>query len=88
MRPVQAPGGVYLGPRRRVELQEKEPVHRFRIGLGAVCALACCGAGRAAFIPVTLLPEPDILAGFIDVTYDAGSLSFSAVAAPAVSPAR
>jgi hypothetical protein len=44
----------------------------------AAAVVACSGSGHADFIPLGLLDAPDVMAGFTDVTYDAGSNAFSA----------
>lgn len=53
-------------------------VQRTPMGICFAVALAWCARAQAAFIPVTLVPEPDILSGFIDVTYDAATDAFLA----------
>lgn len=53
-------------------------VQRTPMGICFAVALACCARAQAAFIPITLVPEPDILSGFIDVTYDAATDAFLA----------
>ncbi|MHC5005930.1 MAG: hypothetical protein ACYTGF_01075 [Planctomycetota bacterium] len=52
---------------------------RCRTIVGAAAAVAACsGSGHASFIPLGLLDAPDVMAGFTDVTYDAGSDAFLA----------
>ena len=52
---------------------------RCRTIVGAAVAVAACsGSGHAGFIPLAFLDAPDVMAGFTDVTYDAGSNAFLA----------
>lgn len=52
-------------------------MRRSSLIIGVVIAAACGRSADASFIPLDLRNAPDILSGFIDVSYDAPSNEFS-----------